>query len=694
MKRRWLIILICLNIFLSGISAFAEEGETAAAMLYSIEESFDTVSGMYFERISEDAEFISSVPNGAVVSDGVYFDIPSNLAVLLERDGSRVDFVNKTTVCGQGYYIMKLTAADGNSGVFTFRITAPPQNKAYSRDYKYPKVSCSAAVESDLQTGLYKYTMPNYKAFYTDIAQYGQSVESAKFIIPRNLGYSFKRNGKEIGLINNKVYRESGYYTLRVFSYSYANSGGYEAAYETVLDFTIPEPEREAEFIQSEIPVFSQQDYSYSEPAAQEENTVLDDTLLESYYEAVGIYAESFSTGESFYTNTANGAIVGGNVYIDMPFNMSVEMTKDGVPCQFTSKTYINGEGSYILIITNMSETVVSKASYSFRIQKGVESSKLLHQNTAADNGSAEQTEKAQESEQAEYELADNYDEERGMYVSDCGGVSFYCSVPDGMFTSQSVMLDIPDSLNAQLYKDGEQTDFAYNISDDGRYTLKVSSDTAQAEISFDIAAYTVNYLDEFTAPEGYFIIEADYTDFMAVYSDSTDELASEYENGLITIEDEKLNADKVFALPLDGQYNFILQGAMGMPMLSVELLVDRKAPQVSFDSLDDKMKTESESVTISCSDPEAVLTLTDGNGESEEINLVNGSAEITGSGSYTLTVFDGAGNVNEYQFTLGAKSSGGTVILIMILPLVFVIAVIAAIIFIVKMLFLGGSKE
>jgi hypothetical protein len=440
-----------------------------------MEESFDSVSGMYFEKISQDAEFITSVPNGAVVSDGVYFDIPSNIAVTLERDGTVVGFSNKTAVCGQGYYIMRLVANGSMSGVFTFRITAAPGGRVSSKVYKYPKISCCASISSDSKTGLYKYTLPNYKSFYTDVAQYGQSVESAKFVIPRNVGYSFKRNGKDISLVNNKVYKDSGYYTLTVFSYSYANSGGYEATYETVFDFTIPQPEVEtpqavtsvASSLSSlaDIPTFSIDDYTASEPdtTAAPESSVIEDSLLESYYESVGIYGESFSTGDAFYTNTANGSIVGGNVYIDMPANMSVEMTKDGVACAFNDKSYINSEGNYILIITDNSDSTVSKASYSFRIQRGMASSKMLSQADTVEGNTSSAVGGDDDSQYAD--LVNNYDEDRAMYVFDCGGVSFYCSVPDGMFTSKSVMLDIPDSLDVQLYRDGERVGFTYNVS-------------------------------------------------------------------------------------------------------------------------------------------------------------------------------------------------------------------------------------
>jgi flagellar biosynthesis/type III secretory pathway M-ring protein FliF/YscJ len=88
------------------------------------------------------------------------------------------------------------------------------------------------------------------------------------------------------------------------------------------------------------------------------------------------------------------------------------------------------------------------------------------------------------------------------------------------------------------------------------------------------------------------------------------------------------------------------------------------------------------------------VLTLTDSDGQTAEITLVDGSAQITGNGKYILTATDGAGNVNEYEFTLGTTGSGKSSLWIMLLLLIFIIAVIAGIILVFKKLLFPGSKD
>ena len=709
MLKNFFIFMLCFSFLLGNVNSYAEE-ETESIqnedVVYSIAESFDTASGMFIEKIDDGIEFVSSIPNGTVVSDGVYFEIPSNISVEIQKDGDKINYYNKTPICSQGYYIMKLVAVNSQgqdrAGVFTFRISAPPGNKVSTNEYKYPKISCNANITQDVSTGMYKYTLPNYKAFFTNISQYGQTVESARFIVPRNLGYSLKRNGREIGLINNKVYSESGNYTLKVFGYSYASGNGYEACYETILNFTIPVPEQESitnnvsnagsssaistapATSQINIPVVTQNDISEDENIGTD---IINDSLLESYFETANIYSETFSTGDAFYTNTPNNGIVGGNVYFDIPYNMSVSMTKDGVPVEFKNKTYINDEGSYLMLVTDVYDGKTSTASFSFRIQKGTEDSKpvsggntyVTENNTENESKQEDDKQEEKESSNIKYDLKNQYDEERGMYVFDCGEDKFYASVPDGMFSNYEVVLDIPESMEIRLMKDGEEIEYTDNITDDGRYELEVKSATGETSISFDIASYSVNYMREFTAPEGYSFIVAEYSDYNNTYTGLTSDEGDEYEEGLIQIEEEKVNLSNFFELPIDGQYDFILQGSRGMPILSATILLDTKAPEVQFDGFEKNMRTANDSVEIYCSDSEAEIILIDSDGNEEIVNVTDGNAVIKGDGKYKLVARDMAGNENEYSFVLGSK--GISVVKIVTAALVFVLALIILVI-------------
>ena len=723
MFKKLLWILICLSVIFGNVNIYAVEETTEEYVdetLYSITESFDVVSGMYVEKIDDDIQFLSSVPQGGVVSDGVYLEVPANVNVELTRDGDSVPFYNETPICNSGYYIMKLTARNSRgeerAGVFGFRIGAPPSGKVATSEYRYPKISCNAAITSDGNTGMYKYTLPNYKAFFTNVKQYGESVESARFVIPRNLGYSLKRNGVNIGLVNNKVYSQSGNYTLKVFGYSNGQENGYDACYETILNFTIPAPQTSSSTSSAVSSIVgssgstgtvtsssasgstgtagipaSVPDLSYDEPEIDEQRELINDSLLENYFESANIYSETFSTGDAFFTNTPNDGIVGGNVYFDIPYNMSVSMTKDGVPVQFNNKTYINEEGSYILLVTDVYDGETYTARFSFRIQKGMDSSGAVDtgdtftENTSEGAQGEDETRKENENSESDvdYDVVNHYDAERGMYVFDCGNEQFYMSVPDGMFSNYEVILDVPDTMEAVLYRNDEEIEYTDTISDDGRYTLNVTSDTGECEVSFDLAVYSVNYMEEFVAPEGYSFMVAEYSDYNGTYSNVTSEEGDEYEEGLMIIEDQRLNLSNVFELPIDGQYDFLLQGKRGMPILSATIILDTTAPVITFEGLEDNMRTENTSVEIICDDSEAeVVLIGDDDGE-ETVDMAGGRAIINGEGKYTLIAKDMAGNESEYDFVLG--SEGSPFLAISIAVLVFVIAFIALIIILMR---------
>ncbi|MCD8239408.1 MAG: hypothetical protein LUC92_08750 [Clostridiales bacterium] len=667
-----------------------------------ITEEFDTESGMYIETLAKGLEFVSSVPNGAVLSDGVYFEMPSNISAHLMKDGENIDFHNKTAVSSQGYYILRLSGVDTSgetiTGVFTFRIGSAPSNKVNTGEYKYPKIKSTATVSSDYNTGLYKYTLPNYKAFFTSVPTYGETVESASFIIPRNLGYSLTKDGSTIAYMENKTYTDAGNYSLKVYGLSYASGGGYEACYETILNFTISGgssgsyADQLSEFsdaVSSAVTSAKESAISklesYVSKDDSSESSVISDTLRESYFETANIYSESFSTGDSFYTNIPNDGIVGGNVYFDMPYNMSVSMLKDGTPVEFKNKTYINDSGSYSMTVTDVYEGVTSRAKFTFRIQSGVETPGGMQDEDDEDEDS--ETDSADED--VSYTVANEYDTSKRMYVFSLGSENVYMSVPNGMVSNDSVSFNISDDIEKGLTKDDAVIDYADTLYDDGKYVLSLVKDDEALNLEFYIAKDPVNYLDEFVLPEGYSLIAADYSDYADTYSD-TDET---YVDGLSEIELQSQNySAKVFSLPIDGEYDFILQGSGGMPIISFSLFIDRIAPEITFDGLNENMSTSEDNVTIHCEETDADVVLVDSSGNETSLDMSGGGGKISGKGTYTLIAKDAAGNENEYQFTLGNGGLGMKIYLVVFL-LGFV-ALTAGVVLIVKRLLFGGDKK
>ncbi|MCD8090169.1 MAG: DUF4834 family protein [Clostridiales bacterium] len=687
-------------------SQAAAEASPAQFNSAEISEIFDINSGMYIETIDKGMEFISSVPNGAVVGDGVYFELPSNITAELLKDGESTSFSNKTAISAKGYYILKLYGTNGSGektvSVFTFRVGEPPSNKVSDSTYKYPKVSAAASVAYDSSTGLYKYTLPNYKAFFSSVSGYGETVESASFVIPRNLGYSLTRNGQTLAFMNNKVYTESGSYSLKVYGYSYASGEGYEACYETTLNFTVySEDEEDLSAINagggaSGITSAAESVYSAvsgsgtAAVGAASETNIANDTLRESYFETAGIYSQAFSTGDAFYTNIPNDGIVGGNVYFDMPYNMSVSLTKDGTVVEFKNKSYINDDGSYTMIVTDVFDGITSRARFSFRIQSGVESAFDV---SSGISDSVGETDSGDEEGEERFSVSNSYDSDRGMFVFDCGGESIYMSVPDGMVTNYDVRIEVPDSVDVVCEKDGEEINYSSSFAEGGRYNLIFYRSGDELSLSFDIAEGYVNYLDEFTVPEGYSLLVAEYSDNGGVY----DTESEEYLEGISEINDQAERYESPFVLPLDGEYDFILQGTKGMPILSLSLFIDRTAPEIIFEGLDENMKTQSESVVIYCEETDAQVVLTDSEGNETVLDMSKGGGEISGSGSFTLIARDEAGNENIYEFVLGSKGGPGAfgAIIALIVLLALLGAFVFAVFMVIRKLFgVGSHKE
>lgn len=734
-----------------------------------LEETFDIDSGFYNEKLGEGYEFLSSIPNGAVVSDAVYFDVPMGfMNAELEYEGKKIDFRNKTLIYDKGYYILKLSAPTASGeplvGVFTFRISGAPMNRIPSAIYKYPVVSCTAAI-SDYGNGMYRYLMPNYKAFLTNISGYGENVENAKFVIPRNMGYSLIRNGQKISLVNNQVYSAPGNYNLRVYGSSYAVGNGYETYYETVLNFSIGSEETRENgsssassgstlgsgtsggvgsgvsssagsslssiggSISSAASSVGSAASSLSSAAGTARSSIssagssissgigtvsnsissglgsisdrlglgssaneelINDSLAETYFESAKLYSETFSSGDAFYTNTPEDGIVGGNVYIDIPYNMTVSMTKDGLPVSFENKTYINEEGSYSLLVTDVDGDDVKTARYTFRIQAGVDRSPAIDgafqfsdydgtQTVDTNDSSIPQVdeEDVQFDSSVKYDVENSYDQDMGMYSFKAGNTEFFVSVPDGMVSNYDVLINMSAGADAKLVKDGEEIDFISSPSDDGHYELTVTDRASGEEttVSFDIISYSTNAMDRFIAPEGYYISVAQYDDYYGIYTDTD---AKDYTKAMDVINHQIATPSNVFEMPLDGEYDFILQGKRNMPVLSATVILDRVAPVVEFEGLGRNMKTDAQSILISCSDPEAVLTLTDSEGKENNISLAGGSASIEGIGKYTLTAEDMAGNVNQYEFTLG--DTGGSLGKILITAVLMIILILLAV--------------
>lgn len=639
MLKRSLFLGLSICFLLISLEKIYAEGN------YNIYEEFDAIAGIYIEKIGERTEFLSSIPQGAVVADGAYFDVPSDVNVELLRDGTEMVFNNKTPIVFSGYYIMKLSH-NGETGVFTFRISDPPKGKIATNEYKYPKIICQGDISLDSQEGLYKYTLPNYKAFYSSVSGYGQTVESAKFIVPKNLGYSLKLNGETIPLLNNKIYTKSGNYSLKIYGYSYASTRGYEASYETELKFNISYPKNDEKDVWENIEI--QEKIAEPIEIKNDENIKIDDVLAEQFFEEIGVYSETFSNGDAFYTNTPNEGIVGGNVYLDLPYNMEVKMTKDGIEEEFKNKEYINDEGIYSLIITDYYDEKNAKARFAFKIQKGSPMSLKVEE------GEKEKEDIAEES----VIKSGNYDAEKEMYYYSVGEERFYCSVADGMISNEAVKTEISPSFEYTLLKDDEDIEYQEELSESGRYELTVK-DGNQNEtiISFYIVDKYAGFIEQFIVPEGYEALVG----FNDIYG-------KENEGAISPL--KMASEGQAYDFTLDGEYNILLKSTMEMPDKKILLVIDRVGPELTFDGFDKEMSAKGTSVDLKCDEENVKIIIIRGKDE-EEIKLENGKATISGKGKYKVIARDLAGNETEYTFILGRNDTLGYALIFVFLLII-----------------------
>lgn len=715
-----ILAAFCCVIFITGSVSFNATGADATS--YFIE-TFDSRSGMYTETFANGRQFVTTVPNGGKTYDGVILNIPKDINSVLTCDGKTISFKNGEPLYNKGYYVLSLSTKDvitgaGTSAVYTFRIMGTPSKGAYNSLYNCPKLECINTIESDGETGMYKYTFPNYKGFFTTVPEYNSEVESASFILPVNVGYSLKRNGVQIGIRNNQPVSAPGNYTLTVYGKNYGTAEGYELVYETKLNFTIADKSIPYENPQTDLqtsPVSGTTSgisiVSENNIETTTENDIIQDSLTETYNEGANLYKQTFSNGDGFYTNISNNGISGGNVYIDIPLNMSVSMTKDGLSCDFVNKSYIKEQGTYMLNIISSFGNKKYRARFSFRIQQGIETSNTDIQTVSEEGTMANENEEtilpANDVGSEYYDIVNVFNSEKNMFEYTVGEEKFYANMPVGMFSNEGLILDIPESLNCSVTKDGEDYEFSDEMTESGEYKIYVNDlDGNSLTLGFSLYDRAVNSMEGFAAPRGYTITNIAYEDYKNTYSENTEENVNnsqddisgeeiseevtdnsqEMEEGeesnislsetwqagidLITVQADKAAGQGTasVAFPIDGKYTIELKGD-NLPPLLTEIMIDRTAPDVIIEGLDENMRSTGTNVTVSCDEEDIKMTLFSKNGEEKVLSENGGSVTFNGVGEYTLIAVDEAGNQSEYEFRIvrhiGAAGVGAIVLLL-----------------------------
>ena len=203
-------------------------------------------------------------------------------------------------------------------------------------------------------------------------------------------------------------------------------------------------------------------------------------------------------------------------------------------------------------------------------------------------------------------------------------------SCPDGMVCTTPVSINTDSASIITVYRDGvEVKDGLDHITEVGEYLLQVNKDGEKRRLmTFTIIGETTNALMNFIVPDGFYVTEA-YMDGRDVYMDR------------FTV-----------GMAEEGDYEITIDCMSANLTYTIKTTIDRTPPELTFDGKIDQNGRVHSALTFSGVEPGGRVYLTkDGTEITPEIT--GGQGTLEDSGIYVLRVYDAAGNMTEYQFTI-----------------------------------------
>ncbi len=217
----------------------------------------------------------------------------------------------------------------------------------------------------------------------------------------------------------------------------------------------------------------------------------------------------------------------------------------------------------------------------------------------------------------------EEFDTATGLFLFDVSGVSVSMNVPDGIVTNGAVSLGVPRGLTAKVYKDGNlltQPDLE-NITEPGGYVVLLGNN-GSFSLSFTIVTAYNRHLVRYNLPDGFSVQHVMH-------------------NG----QDVK-SAESSVDMKQEGSYVIDYGCEYIGRSYRLEVIMDHIAPTLTITGADNGYADGP--VEVSDVEPGCTVTvLRDG----EEIPF---RSPFTGSGQYTVTVKDKAGNTSVYNFAIG----------------------------------------
>ncbi len=220
-----------------------------------------------------------------------------------------------------------------------------------------------------------------------------------------------------------------------------------------------------------------------------------------------------------------------------------------------------------------------------------------------------------------------SYDRSTGMFRYEIDHEThFYCSVADGMVTTDEVRFSMDGDGNVIVYKDGySYSGIPDSVSDPGSYVVQKKTDGNSFQmISFRIVNSVTGVINQYVMPDGF-------------------RLSSVYLNGV-----EVNKGYSSVDLTEEGSYEILYHCSGNGLDYELDVDIDHTPPQIKFKGLDKDNRARGPVKVKGLQDGDTVyVTL---NKKETHLNLDN---ELTESGLYYIAISDEAGNTVEKTFRI-----------------------------------------
>ncbi|MFI3250190.1 MAG: hypothetical protein R3Y07_04440, partial [Eubacteriales bacterium] len=397
-------------------------------------------------------------------------------------------------------------------------------------------------------------------------------------------------------------------------------------------------------------------------------------TMSQRYNSTFDVYEFSANNKYYIYTNVENGGIVATSCYVDIPYNVTYKLEKDGLATSYTRNETISDLGSYMFTftLTDYEEMTKYVSTLRFRIEEPVSGGGVSSGDNPFVDGSYiidpetgeilpatdsdidwgdllddlegetlepdEETLEPSEEEEFPPALRSTYEEGSGYYKNLLYTDGYFWSnVPQGTYTNSSVTFRAGEGeIEYAVYRDGEAIDFSIGstVREPGSYVIFPSENVThmlgdwvppnRASFSFTIMASDI--------PINSSVIPLPLSAGVSLVD--------------VQLEGESVRHAQMedhITLAEDGEYTITLVAPAGESVFT--FVRDTIAPIFTVDT------SEKNIATIQIISDDVVLCEL-----YEEGELVREAASlrsVSGEGDYTLKLYDKAGNMTEQNFTV-----------------------------------------